>query len=240
MSRGGLRSNLSAPEIYPLGRSVHFDWENPNPIMADPNAMATNALNIVPEGLTDNPLSADFNRALELKAQFSLEKSKGPVDGQRIGDTVADAKKLHEFLNMKATTFGPCCTHIPITFDATGSPTMCASLIEQYQSMTLQHVIRVAHKYFGADFALCTAIPNSSPTSLWPLRAIDPANDDADKAVFYNRVQSAVMAQCLCKIMNPTALTNLELKKAPLHVPGCPRQPQTRWPHNAASVAPQG
>lgn len=169
MSRGGLRSNLSSPEIYPLGTPVHFDWENPNPIMADPNATATSAPKIFPQVWTDNPHSADFNPGTRAESTFFLEKSKGPVGGQRIGDTIADAKKLHDFLKTKSNTFGPCCTHIPIAFDATRSPTMYASLIKQYQSMTLQHDIREAHKCLGTELAPGVAILNLSPTSLWPL-----------------------------------------------------------------------
>ena len=181
--------------------------------MADPNATVANAPNNVPEVWTDNPLSADFNPGTRAGSAIFLEKSKGPIDGQRIGDTIADAKKLHEFLKTKATTFGPCCTHIPIAFDATGSPTKFASLIDQYQSMTYQHVIREAHKRFGTELAPGVDIPDSTPSNLWALRTIDPANVDDDKAIFYNRVHSSVVAQCLRNTMTPTALTNLELKR---------------------------
>jgi uncharacterized Zn ribbon protein len=74
-------------------------------------------------------------------------------------------------------------------------------------------VIREAHKRFGTELAPGAAIPNSSATSLWNLRDIDPANNDADKAIFYNRVNAAVVAECISNTLTPTALQNLDLKK---------------------------
>jgi hypothetical protein len=122
LSGGGLRSNSSAPEFYPLGRSVHFDWkeENPNLIMAGASAAAANAPSIVPEVWTDNPFTANFNPGTPAGSKIFLKKSKGPVEVKRVGDTItnsiANSKKFHGFLKTKTNTFGTCCSRISIEF----------------------------------------------------------------------------------------------------------------------------
>jgi hypothetical protein len=181
--------------------------------MAGTGATAANAPNIVPEVWTDNPLTATFNPGTRAGNQIFLEKSKGPVDGERIGDTIADSKRLHDFIKTKINTFGPCCSHVPIEFNDAGVPTKYASIVDQYQSITVPLVIREAHRRFGTELAPDAAIPNSSPTSLWNVHAIDPANNENDRAIFYDRVNAAVVAQCLSNTLTPTALKNLDLKK---------------------------
>jgi hypothetical protein len=108
--------------------------------MADPIAAAAVAPVNAPEVWTVNPLATNFNPGSKGGNQIFLEKSKGPIDGKRIGDTIADSQTLHSFLKTKGITFGPVVTHVPFQFDATGNPTNFASIIEQYQSLDLEHV----------------------------------------------------------------------------------------------------
>jgi hypothetical protein len=181
--------------------------------MADPIAAAAVAPVNAPEVWTVNPLATNFNPGSKGGNQIFLEKSKGPIDGKRIGDTIADSQTLHSFLKTKGITFGPVVTHVPFQFDATGNPTNFASIIEQYQSLDLEHVQRQAHRRFGNALAHDAPIPNSGPTSLWTLREIDPATVDADKDIFYERVHATVVAQCLNNTLTSEALNNLDLKK---------------------------
>jgi hypothetical protein len=102
-----------------------------------------------------------------------------------------------EFIKTKSIVFGPCVTHVLIEFDATGNPTKSASLIYQYQSLTLKHLQRAAHKRFRTPLAVGAAIPASSTTSLWNECIIDPALSDPVKDTLYNCVNGAVVAQCM-------------------------------------------
>ena len=167
----------------------------------------------VSEVWTVNLLSNNFNPGTASGSKIFLEKSKGPVNGERIGDTINESKTLMEFIKTESIIFGPCVTHVPIEFDATGNPTKYASIIDQYQSLNLQDIQHEAYKQFGTAINVGDPIPASSATNLWTERASDPALNDSDKEIFYNRVHGTVVAQCLNNTLTPTALSNLELSK---------------------------
>lgn len=209
MTRSGLRSNSTAPEIFPFASTI-LNLPN-NPTMAA--IPATTTASSVPEVWTVNPLSNNFNPGTASGSKIFLEKSKGPVNGERIGDTISESKAFMEFIKTKSIVFGPCVTHVPIEFDATGNPTKYANIIDQYQSLKLEDIQREAHKRFGTAIRIGDPIPASSATNLWSERVIDPAQNNADKDIFYNRVHGTVVAQCLNNTLTPTALSNLELSK---------------------------
>lgn len=199
-----LRSNSTAPNLWPIGNQD-------NATMADP--LAANNNNTLAISWTVNPLSEKFNPGTASGAKIFIEKSKGPASGERIGDTITESKPLFEYLKTKQIAFGPCVTKIPIEFDATGNPTKFGNIIDQYQSIKLEHVQRCAHKRYGTALAWNAPIPASSQNALWIQRDIDPANSDPDKDVFYDRVDGSVVAQALNNTLTPSAINNLDLKR---------------------------
>ena len=116
-------------------------------------------------------------------------------------------------MKAKAIPFGAVVTHIPTAWDADGNVTGYSSIIDQYQSIRLEDVQREAHRRYGNELTFDQPIPLATNSTLWTQRAIDPANNNADKPTFFNRVNGTVVAESLNNTMSAGALRNLQLKK---------------------------
>ena len=165
------------------------------------------------EEWTTNPYTRNFNPGTTAGNKIFIEKSKGPADGSRIGDTIDQSKTLIDFVKQKASSFGPCVTHLPIEFDAAGNPTKFANIIDQYQAIPLSAVIRAAHKRYGTPLSQADPIPAATNNALWTQRDIDPKTQVTDRDTFYDRVNGSVVAVCLTNTLTPGALANLQLSK---------------------------
>eukprot|EP00956_Cyclotella_meneghiniana_P036770 scaffold130371_cov40-Cyclotella_meneghiniana.AAC.2 len=142
MSGRNLRSNSSAPPIFPIGNTIYDTTATTmsgNALAPAPAAATTTT----EEEWTTNPYTHNFNPGTTAGNKIFIEKSKGPTDGSRIGDTIDQSKTLIDFIKQTASAFGPCVTHLPIEFDADGNPTKFANIIDQYQAIPLSAVIRI-------------------------------------------------------------------------------------------------
>ena len=177
------------------------------------NAPVPAAAPTATEEWTINPFNNNFNPGTTTGSKIFIEKARGPSDGSRIGDTIDQSSKLFDFLKQKAIAFGPCVTHVPVEYDAAGNPTKFANIIDQYQTIKLDDVIRAAHKRYGTPLNPGDPIPVATNSSLWLQRDIDPATVTTDRNTFYDRVNGSVVATCLTNALTPTALSNLQLTK---------------------------
>eukprot|EP00956_Cyclotella_meneghiniana_P028220 scaffold65021_cov87-Cyclotella_meneghiniana.AAC.7 len=168
MSGRNLRSNSSAPPIFPIGNTI-YDTTATTMSGTAPVPAPAAATTTTEEEWTTNPYTP---------AILTL-KSKGPTDGSRIGDTIDQSKTLIDFIKQKASAFGPCVTHLPIEFDAAGNPTKFANIIDQYQGIPLSTVIRAAHKLYGTALSPTDPIPHATNSALWTQRDIDPKTQSA-------------------------------------------------------------
>ena len=109
-----------------------------------------------------------------LKMFFSL--TKGLSDGIRIGDSTDQATKLLDFLKQKKSSFGTCVNRVPIKWDpTTGAPTNWASIIDQYQTIKMDALVRAAHKRYLTELTLADPVPPASNSNLWVQVDINPA-----------------------------------------------------------------
>ena len=214
MSGRNLRSNSTPPPIFPIGRTVYENMTQSSTPTGSGNQPATNTVQAPTVTWTTNPFVQNFNPGTTSGNKIFVEKSKGPSDGVRIGDSVDQATKLLDFLKQKKSSFGTCVNRVPIEWDATGTPSNWASIIDQYQTIKEDVLTRAAHKRHSTPLALTDPIPPASKSNLWKQIDIDPANIDPDKATFYDRVNSSVVSECLLNTMTPLALANLDRDRA--------------------------
>ena len=212
MVRTGLRSNSNPPNILPF--EDYYETMAEAPPAANPPAQEVVSWTI-------NPLSQNFNPGTSAGSKIFIEKTKGPADGERIGDKVSDSKKFQEYVKAKAIPFGSVVTHIPTAWDADGNVTGYSSIIDQYQSISLEDVQREAHKCYGNELTFGQPIPPATNRTLRNQRAIDPANNDADKPTFFNRVNGTVVAESLNNTMSAAAASGIfSLKSINSHSSG--------------------
>ena len=102
------------------------------------------------------------------------------------------------------------CSSVPIEFDGHGNEVKHANLLTGYgKDVTLELVQRDAFKRYSNPLAITDPIP-AGP---FALKAIDPANNNADKDTFYKRVDSQVVAESVKNFMHEEDYAKLLLKK---------------------------
>ncbi len=153
-----------------------------------------------------NPFNGDFNPGTKTGQQIFIKKSKGPADGTRFELTKDNASKIHQFFKAWASTLGNCIS-IPIEYAADGSVSKLANLIHQHSKILLADVQRRAHKRFSTIIAPGDPIPNAPFVS----SDIDPAANNAHKAVFYDRVNAAVLSKLIENTLSPVSYQDLLL-----------------------------
>ena len=104
MAARGLRSNSTAPEIWPIGRAETIDpnannaggagLQPPNPPPNPPLAPVVMA-NATPEVWKSNPLQGDFNPGTKLGKDIFIEKSKGLAESERFDLSQENAGEIH-------------------------------------------------------------------------------------------------------------------------------------------------
>ena len=90
----------------------------------------------------------------------------------------------------KALELGKVFTQITIIYDAVGYPTEWGNLLCEYGSISMNILQRESPKHFSNPVA--TVDPFTADP--FTLTTLDPANVDADKNLFYSRVDSQVVA----------------------------------------------
>ena len=109
---------------------------------------------------------------------------------------------------MKEQLMGTVVTGVPTVYTAgTGSSLM--NLIHQSPLIPLEIVQRGAHTRFGAGLADVDTIP-AHP---WISVALDPANNNADKAKFYNWLHANVVVEIVKNFLTPNGWDDLMLQQ---------------------------
>lgn len=193
-----LRSNSSAPNIWPIDRNMaEVPPAIPAPVVAPAPAVIW----------TENPDTDDFNPGTSTGQKIFQERARGHPDGKLFSDSFKDAAEFQVFVRSRAVALGRAVSHVPVTWNDANVPIAHMSIITQYQSINQDAIIRAAHKRYGNELAHDDPIPDLP----WTARDIDPANEPNDREVFYDRVRSNVINKFLDNTLDPTTLDNLRL-----------------------------
>mmetsp|Transcript_16553 Transcript_16553/g.33761 ORF Transcript_16553/g.33761 Transcript_16553/m.33761 type:complete len:231 (-) Transcript_16553:277-969(-) len=155
-----------------------------------------------------NPFHGNFNPGTTNGQKMFIERSKEHAEGKRFNLSIEFATDIHQFLISKEGELGNCC-NIPIAFNGHNCPMEFANLITQHSKISLELVQRNAHKRFATMLAQNADVPTPPFTS----RTLDPANNNDDKATFYDRVNASVLAKAIENLLTPLGYQDLLLNK---------------------------
>ena len=120
-----------------------------------------------------------------------------------------NAQKFHSFLRSQAAELGPVITRIPVAWNPDGTVQEFKSIVDQYQTIELKHVQQAAHNRFATAIAPGAPVPNGP----WNVCRIDPANNNADKDTFYDRVHAHAVTVWMSNSLDSMTLEALALEK---------------------------
>ena len=211
MSRS-LRSNTSAAPIWPLigsNQPLHQALANPAPaIQAIPQLQAINQVMAGAISWSDDPFQDRINPSTKSGQAIYLEKSKGRPDDQKLVVTKSNSDNIMQhFLSMEAS-MGKGVTAVPINRNVDGTSSgQTANILSQYSLITIDDLQRQAHTTYMARLAEVDPIPGKT------VRPLDPANVPADKATFYDRVDSNIVARGVKNSITTEAYESLLIEK---------------------------
>ena len=203
MSRN-LRRNSSSPPIYPLPNQPRIN-------MAASGAGTGEGAPSVAEPVficNENTLTGKFNLGMFAGQNIFLDKTKGLATVEQPPLSNASAPNIMEFLKMKKQLMGTVVTGVPTAYTA-GVGSSPTNLIHQIPSISLDIVQRGAHVRFGTALADGNAIP-AQP---WMSVALDPANNNADKAKFYTRLHANIVVEIFKDFLTPNGWDDLMLQQ---------------------------
>ena len=151
----------------------------------------------------DSPNAGNFNPARK-SGQAIFEKKT-----HRLTATKKDAQAICRFLGKKAPELGKVVTQISITYDDFGYPNEWGNLLCEYSSISMNLLQRESHNRFRNPVATVDTLP----TDLFTVTILDPSNYDANKKLFYSRVDSQVVAELSKIILTDAEYSKLMLKK---------------------------
>lgn len=153
------------------------------------------------------------NQSIQRKQDQSWDyifekKTQGLPDDDRLDLTKSNANEIHKALKARAQNFGDA-VNIPVEYNSDGS-TKTKNLLTQYHSISLQDVQRRAFGRFSTALGATDSIPTTKP---FDLRIIDPASNDDDKGVFYDRVAANIVSTTIKNILTDRGYLELLLSK---------------------------
>ena len=95
-------------------------------------------------------------------------------------------------------------------YDDTGAVISHGNLLTQYSSIEMERLQREAHKRYSNEIAEGDELPLTP----FVVTALDPANNNDDKAKFYSRVDSQVVADLIKNVLTNADYAKLMLKKS--------------------------
>lgn len=156
-----------------------------------------------------NPFHGNFNPATKTGQQIFLKKTKGLPDDKRLKLLKADGQNFHQFLKSREASLGNVICKIPFTYAADGSALTHENLVSQHGLVPLENVICEAQTRFATAITHPTPLP-TGPFIAWD---INPEGIATDCPVFYNRVDSAVVAKLVENCLSPAGWADLMLYK---------------------------
>ena len=151
--------------------------QNPAPVAQPP-----------PEVWSENPNQGNFNPGTKEGAAIYKLKTKSDTEN-RLELRQASVQEFRRLLQAKEATFGGIVSGVPIEFDAQGNPTKHANMVSEYSTIDIKILQRNAIKRFRTALNAGDPIPDPP----FQKRDLDPANSNADKETFYDRVNSQVV-----------------------------------------------
>lgn len=198
-----LRSNSSAPAIYPFSNQAGTMAAAAGAGGAPPVVVAPSV------SWNENPLTGNFNPGTSSGQKIFLEKTKGLATDKRLALTNSNAAEILALLKVKEQVMGGVVTGIPTSY-AGGVPGGLMNLITQSPSIPLEMVQRRAFKRYNNPIAEHDPVPNQP----WTANILDPATVDADKVIFYDRVNGNVVVELIKNTLTPGGWDDLMLQEA--------------------------
>ena len=215
MPLGGLRSSVDGTlDDFEFPDTDNLPRRNRRATMAENQNQNENqapvAAAVPVEIWTENPNQGKFNPGTKAgEAIFKLKSSSGLEENKKLTLARSNAPEFRRILESKESSFGGIVSRVPVEFDNAGVPIKYANLIKEYATVEMETLQRNALKRFG------TAIAPGAPIPKPPFhkRALDPANNDADKTIFYERVDSHVSAEWLKNVFDTQSYAKILLER---------------------------
>ena len=139
---------------------------------------------------SDDPFQDRINPSTKSGQAIYLEKSKGRPDDKKLAiDKSNSDQVMAHYLSMEAS-MGKGVTAVPINRNADGTSSgATANILTQYSLVSIDDLQRQAHVTY------MTRLTEITPLPVKTVRPLDPANVPADKATFYDRVDSNIIAR---------------------------------------------
>lgn len=199
-----LRSNSTAPEIYPfLNQAATIMAAAGTGAGGGPPAAAAPSVS-----WNENPLTGNFNPGTASGQKIFLEKTKGLDTDKRLALTNSNSPQILALLKVKEQVMGGVVTGIPTSY-AGGIPSALMNLITQSPSIPLEMVQRRAFTRYNNPLGENDPIPPQP----WTANVLDPANNDAHKAIFYDRVNGNVVVELIKNTLTPGGWDDLMLQE---------------------------
>ena len=134
----------------------------------------------------------DYNPGTRTGQEVFKNKTREIPDADKFEVIAKEAPALQKLVIAKSTVLGEIITCVPLEVGADGTVTKTANLVEQYQNFQIKMLQRQAIACFGTALAVGSPIPEN----LWITRElVDPANNAAERAIFYSRLHSEAVAK---------------------------------------------
>ena len=157
-----------------------------------------------------NPFAGDFNPGTKIGHQIFTEKTKGLPEADRLALTKANANSIHSYLSAREANFGSVIRSIPIEYNIDGTIKTTANLLTQHHLVKLEHVQRAAIARYSTPLVGPVAV---IPDVSFQIRNLDPGASEDDKALFYLRVHSQVVATVIKNGLKAIGFQDLMLQK---------------------------
>ena len=162
------------------------------------------------ETWTENPNHGNFNPGTIAGNKIFQIKTKGLEHDKRLSFEGKNAPIFRRLLEAKEPEFGGIVSKVPTDWDAAGAVIIHKNLVSEYSAIDVEVLQRNALARFDTAIGKDEVIP-SGP---YGKRTLDPANVAVDKVIFYERVDSNVVAEWLKNVLDETSYGRLLLKKS--------------------------
>ena len=152
---------------------------------------------------SENPAFGTFNPGTKEGALIFKLKTKNEHH-EKIELTKKNAPLFWRLFLAKEPSFGKIISKIPVNFDAVGKAIKHENLIQEYTSIEMKTIQRNAITRFSTRLNQGNSIPDPP----FEKRALDPANDEDNRTIFYERVDSQVVATWIQATFTTTSYAN--------------------------------
>ena len=171
---------------------------------------ATMPVDLAAEIWTENPNHRKFNPGTVAGNKIFQYKIKGLDHDKRLSFESKNAPLFRRLLEAKEPAFGGIVSKVPVEWNDAGAAISFKNLVAEYSGIELETLQRNALARFDTAIGKDDEIPEAPHGK----RTLDPANVEADKITFYDRVDSNVVAEWLKNVIDDVSFARLLLKKS--------------------------